>query len=154
LVGGLYSVAESLYQALISISQNSEIVKNDLSTFAGDIGTLQDQILNLTKQIEDYDKELNNLLTVLEKPTDIVTLTLKIFYGISIALASLSLVAVILMTFFNFVKLRYIMYFSCVILFFSALLGFIVAAIFSLVVPLYYWGCEWIVDTVGSQAGF
>jgi len=39
-------------------------------------------------------------------------------------------------------------------MFFIALIGFLLAIIFSLIIPMYYWGCEWISTTVGSQAGF
>lgn len=46
------------------------------------------------------------------------------------------------------------MYFSCVILFFFAVLGFLIAIVFSLLIPLMYWSCEWLDTTFGSTTGF
>lgn len=79
---------------------------------------------------------------------------MQVFYGASLGLALLSLIGVVLMTFCDKYKCRYLMYFSCMFMFFIALIGFLLAIIFSLIIPMYYWGCEWISTTVGSQAGF
>jgi hypothetical protein len=82
------------------------------------------------------------------------TLVLQVFYGASLGLAVFSLIGVVLMTFCDKYKCRYLMYFACVFMFFIGIIGFLIATIFSIIIPFYYWGCEWTSTTIGSQAGF
>lgn len=82
------------------------------------------------------------------------TLIFQAFYGASLGFAIFSLIGVVLMTFCDKYKCRYLMYFSCIFMFLIGIIGFLIAAIFSLIIPIYYWGCEWTSTTVGSQVGF
>lgn len=79
---------------------------------------------------------------------------IQLFYGVALGLAILALLGVIMMTFCDKYKCRYIMYFACFILFFFALLGFFIAIIFSIFVPLIYWSCDWLSVSFSSSANF
>lgn len=69
-------------------------------------------------------------------------------------LSIFALLGVVMMTFCDKYKCRYLMYFSCVILFFFALLGFFIAIIFSILVPIIYWSCDWLSVSFSSSANF
>ncbi len=81
------------------------------------------------------------------------TLVINLIYGIALGLAVLALLGVVLMTFCDKYKCRYLMYFSCVFLFFFGVLGFLIAIIFSILVPVMYFMCEWL-DVTVSSTGF
>jgi hypothetical protein len=81
-------------------------------------------------------------------------MVIQLFYGVALGFATLTMIGVVLMTFCDKYKCRYLMYFACVILFLFALIGFLIAAIFSLLVPVIYWSCDWLTVTVGSSSGF
>lgn len=81
-------------------------------------------------------------------------MVIQLFYGVALGFACLALIGVVLMTFCDKYKCRYLMYFACVILFFFGLLGFLIAIIFSVLVPVMYWGCDWMSVTMGSSTGF
>ena len=78
----------------------------------------------------------------------------QIIYAVSMGFAVLALIGVILMTFCDKYKCRYLMYFTCIIMFFFAFIGFLIAFIFSIIIPILYWGCDWLSVTVGSGTGF
>ncbi len=69
------------------------------------------------------------------------TLVINLIYGVMLGLSVLALLGVVLMTFCDKYKCRYLMYFSCVSLFFLGILGFLLAIIFSIIVPILFLMC-------------
>lgn len=96
---------------------------------------------------------MKDALDLMETPKDIGNLVINLIYGIALGVAVLALLGVILMTFCDKYKCRYLMYFSCVVLFFFGILGFFVAIIFSIIVPVMYLFCEWL-DVTITSSGF
>jgi hypothetical protein len=82
------------------------------------------------------------------------TMIFQIIYAVSLGLAVLTLIGVVLMTFCDKYKCRYLMYFACVFMFLFAFIGFLIAFFFSIIIPIMYWGCDWLSVTVGSGTGF
>ena len=80
-------------------------------------------------------------------------MVISIIYGVMLGLSVLALLGVVLMTFCDKYKCRYLMYFSCVILFFLGILGFLIAMIFSILVPVMYFLCGWL-DVTLTSTGF
>lgn len=100
------------------------------------------------------NNNVGDTLSSLDAPSDSGTLAIQLFYGVALGFAILALIGVVLMTFCDKYKCRYLMYFSCLVLFIFALIGFFIAIIFSILVPLMYWSCDWLTVTVGTSAGF
>ena len=101
-----------------------------------------------------FDDQAGSYLSVLQSPKDLGTMGIQLFYGVALGLATLALLGVVLMTFCDKYKCRYLMYFSCFILFFFAILGFLISIVFSILVPIMYWGCQWLDITIGSPSSF
>lgn len=89
----------------------------------------------------------------MDTPKSIGSLVINLIYGISLGLAVLAMLGVVLMTFCDKYKCRYLMYFSCVILFILGLVGFLLAIIFSIIVPVMFLFCEWL-DVTITSSGF
>jgi hypothetical protein len=89
----------------------------------------------------------------MDTPKSIGGLVISLIYGVALGLSVLTLLGVILMTFCDKYKCRYLMYFSCVILFFIGLVGFLIALLFSIVVPVLFFLCEWL-DVTITSSGF
>jgi hypothetical protein len=153
-VGTMYTIANSLSTTLASIASNSQTVASGIAGFGGSIGSIQSTLTSFGNQITTYNGNVNTLLSGTTTPASMGTMVIQIFYGVSLGLAVVSLVGVVLMTFCDKFKCRYLMYFACLFMFFIGLIGFLIAVIFSIIVPFLYWGCEWISTTTGSQTGF
>jgi predicted tellurium resistance membrane protein TerC len=84
----------------------------------------------------------------------LITLGVELVYGVTIGLASIMLLATLLVAFCDKSKCRYLMYFSCFLLFFVGLLGFILAIFFSIIAPTVYFGCQFIDFSLSSTTNF
>jgi energy-coupling factor transporter transmembrane protein EcfT len=82
------------------------------------------------------------------------TMVFQVIYGVAMGFAVFALIGVILMTFCDKYKCRYLMYFACIILFLFAIIGFLLSFIFSLILPVMYWGCDWLSVSINTGAGF
>jgi hypothetical protein len=82
------------------------------------------------------------------------TMAFQAIYGVAMGIAILALVGVVLMAFCDMYKCRYLMYFSCLILFIFGFISFWISIIFSFIVPILYWGCDWLTVTMSSSANF
>ncbi len=78
----------------------------------------------------------------------------QVIYGVAMGFAVFALIGVIFMTFCDKYKCRYLMYFACIILFLFAIIGFLLAFIFSLILPVMYWGCDWLTVSISTGGGF
>lgn len=78
----------------------------------------------------------------------------QIIYAVAMSIAILALVGVVLMTFCDMYKCRYLMYFSCTLLFLFGMISFLLSILFSFIVPVLYWGCDWLSFTLGDSANF
>ena len=76
------------------------------------------------------------------------------FFGVIVGLSILGILGAILMTFCDKYKCRYLIYFACSLLVIIGIVCFLLAMIFSLIVPVFYFSCEFIQFTIASKANF
>ena len=62
-------------------------------------------------------------------------------YGITIGFAVLMLIGALLMAFCSLTICRYLVYFSCSILFLIGIMGFFLTILFSVLAPIVNFGC-------------
>ena len=154
IIGGFYSAMDSTYTTLNSIKSNSNSFSSGSASFNSAIGGITSSLGTLQTQVTDLDSSLKSGLSSIDAPKDMGSLVINLIYGIMLGLSCLALLGVVLMTFCDKYKCRHLMYFSCVFLFFLGLIGFLIAIIFSIIVPILYFACDWFSITVGSSAGF
>lgn len=154
IIGGFYSVLDTMYNSIDGIISSSSSFASSTTPFTAAIDTIIGLLGNFRNTLNDLNTSVDNALGALDSPKSVGTMAIQIFYAVALGLSILALVGVVLMTFCDKFKCRYLMYFACVILFFFGLIGFLIAIIFSLIVPVMYWGCDWIGVTIGSAAGF
>ena len=85
---------------------------------------------------------------------DIVTAVLTALFGVIVGLGVLGILGAVLMTFCDKYKCRYLIYFSCCILWVIGIVWFLLATLFSLLVPALYFSCQFINYSIGSAANF
>ena len=154
IIGGFYSAIESTYTTLNSIKSNSNGFSSNTATFNSAISGITSSLSTLQTSVNNLDSNLKSGLSTMDAPKDMGSLVINLIYGIMLGLSCLALLGVVLMTFCDKYKCRHLMYFSCVFLFFLGLLGFLLAMIFSIIVPILYFACDWLSITLGSSAGF
>ena len=152
-IGTLYTNIETGYNTLNGIKTSAAGFASGAAGFSSSIGGITSDLTSVQTQINDLDNGMKDALDLMETPKTIGTLVINLIYGIALGLAALALLGVILMTFCDKYKCRYLMYFSCVILFFFGILGFLLAIIFSIIVPIMYLFCEWL-DVTITSSGF
>jgi hypothetical protein len=150
-VGGLYPTLSSLGTLLNDIKAGSDSFGSQISSFTGQIGAITSDLDKVKTQMRDLDNSLSSSLDLLETPKSMGAMVISVIYGVMLGLSVLALLGVVLMTFCDKYKCRYLMYFSCVILFFLGLLGFLLAVIFSILVPVMFFLCEWLDVTLQSS---
>lgn len=143
-----------------AITSTLDSIKNGASAFAGGSGTFTSSITGVTSdlnnvknQINDLDSSLQSALDALETPKSAGGMVISLIYGVMLGLSILAMLGVVLMTFCDKYKCRYLMYFSCVVLFFIGIVGFLIAIIFSIIVPVMFLLCEWL-DVTITSSGF
>lgn len=82
------------------------------------------------------------------------TMAFQAIYGVAMGIAVLALIGVVLMAFCDMYKCRYLMYFSCLIFFVFGFISFWISIIFSFIVPILYWGCDWLSYTMSDSTNF
>ncbi len=153
IVGAFYATIDATYTTLSDISSSSSSFTSGASGFNTAISGMTNDLNNVKTQMNDLDKTVKGGLQLMETPKTMGTLVINLIYGVALGLAALALLGVVLMTFCDKYKCRYLMYFSCVILFFFGLLGFIIAILFSIIVPVLFFFCEWM-DVTITSTGF
>ena len=153
IIGTFYSTIDTGYNTLSGIKTSAAGFSSGATGLSSQIGDITGNLTLVQTQINDLDTSVKDGLDLMETPKTIGNLVINLIYGIALGVAALALLGVILMTFCDKYKCRYLMYFSCVILFFFGLLGFLLAIIFSVIVPVMFLLCEWL-DVTITATGF
>lgn len=153
IIGTFYTSFSNTTDTLDSIRAGAASFVSGAGSFGSSISTVTNDLNKVKTQINDLDSSLSSALDVMETPKSAGTLVISLIYGIMLGLSVLALLGVVLMTFCDKYKCRYLMYFSCVILFFLGILGFLLAIIFSILVPVIFLMCEWL-DVTMTSTGF
>jgi len=153
IIGNFYSTMVTTASTLNGIKSGAASFVSGASGFSSSTSGMTGDLGKVKDQINSMDSSLKSFLDLMETPKDMGTLVINLIYGIMLGLSVLALLGVVLMTFCDKYKCRYLMYFSCVILFFLGLLGFLLAIIFSIIVPVLFLLCEWL-DVTITSTGF
>ena len=89
---------------------------------------------------KNYYENYITVFPILEK----ITLGTKAFYAGLIALSSLLIIATILAAICSRYKCRYLMYLMCLLLVLVGILSLIIASFMSIIVPMLYFGCDFL----------
>ena len=76
-------------------------------------------------------------------------MSIKIFYGNVIFFSALGILSIFFVSKFD--KCRFLVYISCVLLFFAALIGFTVSVALTVSLPPLTWSCQLIEDSMISK---
>lgn len=136
-------------------------IKNNSNSFSTQIATIQSQITpmqttlnNLISNVNSMDSSLSSMLSLLNMPSSFGNIILQSFYGFLIGFSCLGLLGVILTCCCDKPGCRNLMYFSCVFLFIGALIAFIVSFLFSLLVPVFTWTCDFLAVASTNSTSF
>jgi hypothetical protein len=153
-VGALYTAVNRAKTAITTISNAASSFMSETSNYQSGITQLQSTLLSFTNFIKDTDSSFYNTLSSGSTNTNYVITAMKILYAVTIAVASLMLVGVLLVSFCDKINCRYLLYFGCFILFWIGLIGFALSILFSLLTPTVYFGCQFISYSLSSSAHF
>ena len=153
IIGTFYTSFSSTTSTLDSIKTGASAFAGGSGAFSSSIGSITNDLGKVKTQMNDLDKSLSSILDLMDTPKSAGTLVISLIYGVMLGLSILALLGVVLMTFCDKYKCRYLMYFSCVFLFFLGILGFLIAIIFSIIVPAMFLLCEWL-DVTVTSTGF
>ena len=126
-------------------------IKLAAATFGSDAGvssaaltSMKTTVDDLVTNINDMDGLMKNFLSLFSTPKSYGNVGLQGFYGFLILFSFFALIGVLLTVCCNKYGCRHLMYFSCVFIFIATLLTFIIAALFSIIVPLFTWTCSYL----------
>ena len=153
-VGTLYTTINSVISSITTISTAAASFVSEVTNFQAAVGTLQTTVQNFTTYMTDLDNSLYSTLQVLDQRQGDINLGVRLVYGTTIAIASMMLLGALLVAFCDKVQCRYLMYVSCVLLFFIGVAGFLLSVLFSLMVPTVYFGCQFMNFSLASSSNF
>lgn len=102
----------------------------------------------------DLDSSLFKTLRYFDSKLDDIHLGVRLVYGVTIAVASAMLLGTLLVAFCDKLMCRFLIYGSCVILFFIGVAGFALSVFFSLLAPGVFFGCQFMNTSLSSSANF
>lgn len=125
-----------------------------MSNFQSAVSTLQTTIQNFTSYMTNLDNSLYSTLQTLDQRQGDINLGVRLVYGLTIGIASAMLLGALLVAFCDKIHCRYLIYVSCVLLFFIGIAGFLLSVIFSIMVPTIYFGCQFMNYSLSSSTNF
>lgn len=151
----------NLYESIEVVRLTMQGIRGSASTFSGQVSTIQTQITpiqntvtSLISSINSMDSGFTPILSFINKGNSFGSIGLQGYYGFLITFSFFSLLGVIVMCCCDKPGCRNLMYFSCIFLFIGAFVAFLIAVIFSVLVPVLTWTCDYLTVGLGSSAGF
>lgn len=133
---------------------SANIFSTQTGTISSQISTIRTTIDNLESDVKSMDKSFGNFLSVLSAPGAYGNMGMQGFYGFMIAFSFFALIGVLLTVCCDKPGCRHMMYCSCIFLFIGAFLAFMVAILFSFLVPFFTWTCDYLNVALSSKVGF
>lgn len=149
-----YYELEAGKQAVNGIATSADTFGSEIGNFNGAVDGVRTTVDDLAKGIEDSDTLYKTIIDITSSIFSIFTVVLTAFFGVIVGLGILGILGAILMAFCDKYKCRYLIYFSCCILFLIGIVGFLIAIILSIVVPAIFWSCAFISFSLESPANF
>lgn len=153
-MGALYTAVNGAKSAINAISDAASNFVSEATNFQSGISQFQSSILSFTNTIKDIDSSFYNTLSTGSTNVDYVMVGIKVLYTATIAVASLMLFGVLLVSFCDKINCRYLLYFACFVLFWIGFLGFALSIVFSILTPAVYWGCQYMSYSLSSSTNF
>jgi hypothetical protein len=153
-VGSLYTTINSVLTIINNISSTASNFVSEVNNFQSSVGSLRTTVQNFTNFTVDMDNSLYSTLNTVDTQNSNIQTAVKLVYGLTIGLASVMLLSTLLVAFCDKIKCRYLMYFTCVILFFIGVIGFLLSVIFSIASPVVYFGCQFLDFSLSSSTNF
>lgn len=153
-VGALYTLVNGAKTSITNISQSATNFNNEASNFQSGVSALRSTITNFTDFLSNADNGSYTFLNNIVSQKSLINLGVQLVYGITIGLASMMLLGTLLVAFCDKTKCRYLIYFSCFILFFVGIGGFFMSILFSIISPTVYFGCQFIDYSLSSSTNF
>jgi hypothetical protein len=154
LMANLYNSIESVRLTMQGIRSSASIFSGQVATIQSQITPMQTTITDLISSINSMDSGLSSFLSILNMGNSFGSIGLQGYYGFLIAFSAFSLLGVIVMCCCDKPGCRNLMYFSCIFLFIGAFVAFFIAVIFSVLVPIFTWTCDYLSVGFGSRTGF
>lgn len=153
-VGNLYTLVDAAKTAITTISTGADSFNQQTSNFQGGVAALQSTITDFNNFLSNADNNSYSYMDIVSSKKPLINLGVQVVYGVTIGLASMMLLGALLVAFCDKPKCRYLMYFTCFLLFFIGLAGFLMSIIFSIITPAVYFGCQFIDFSLSSSADF
>ena len=151
LLGSSVDVGTKVYLAYAEIDVSLDLIDNvadtadafgnSISTFQGAVSGVQDTVGDFASQLEGYDDMFYSIFESADPILEAVTTVITAFFGVIVGLSILGILGAILMTFCDKYKCRYLIYFTCTIMFIIGLVTFIITIVLSLLVPAFFFSC-------------
>jgi len=150
-----YTVIDEINEKVLANIGNNV---DDFSNQTGTIGTTIDNVVSSVNGTLDTITSFNTMIGSFNDSVSsimkIVTIGVTAFFGVFIGLGVLAIIGTILMTCCDKYSCRYLIYFTCVILFVLGLICFFLSVIFSILTPTIYFACDFLSTTISSPANF
>lgn len=153
-VGALYTLLTTAKTSISSIATAAQNFNTEASNFQSGVATLQSTITSFNNFFSNADNGSYSYMSDLTSKKPLINLGVQLVYGITIGIASLMLIGTLLVAFCDKTGCRYLMYFSCVLLFLIGIVGFMMTIIFSIVTPAIYFSCQFISYSLASTSNF
>ena len=136
------------------MKDSASVFTSNTGQIDSSIAPMQITINNLIADVNKMDDNLGSFLSILKTPGTYGNVGMQGFYGFLIGFSFFSLLGVLLMACCDKTGCRHLVYLSCIFLFLGGLLTFIIAVMFSIMVPFFTWTCSYLDVAVSSPAGF
>jgi hypothetical protein len=151
------SLIYTLYQAVLGIKTfvtgvqtSSTNFNTQIPTIDSNINSTKNSIIGIIDSVTSADNNLGSLLSSFNTPGQYGSMGMQIFYGVLIGFSCLALLGALLTVCCDKYGCRYLMYFSCLIFFLGAFIGFFISTLFSFFVPVFTWTCSYLDYTLLS----
>ena len=140
--------------SLTIIGTAVDLFASSISDFQTAVDGAQSSVNELKLTIDELTTTITTTYNQYTSIFDGISIGTSVYFGIVIGLTVLGVVGLLLMTFCDKFKCRYLVYFTCVILFIIGIIGFLLVVVFSVFLPVIYVGCEFLTFSLATTAGF
>lgn len=153
-IGIMYTVFEQLRSTFDNLSTQTSSLSGATASIQSGIDGVVTTLSNFTTIISDADTSIGSTAGTADTYLEYLKYGFLGFYGAGIGIAVLGLLGVVIMSCFDKPGCRYLVYFSCVIMFILCIVGFLISFFMSLIIPVLYLVCSTINTATASSAAF
>ncbi len=146
------TVQSTINQILTSATSVSSAITG--GTFTTALDSAKTAINEVVKILESGDNNFYTIYSGVTPYLGTVTTAATGIYGGLIGIASLGILATILLAFCNLYKCRFLLYFTCCILLIIGIVSLLLATIISALIPLFYFTCDFTTYSFSSATNF